>query len=257
MAQRKNATRLADLLLKCMAPDPMLSMLEWLCAQLMEAEIQSIVGALSLLGVPILSHHQRKHYLSKILTRIKYPLAEIIATPFFAVGGKTVVTISKKAFLSVPKYLQVQPSEARCFRPSITAQDTLIHTMALSIGVRTAVACKQICRSFVFCGFHRTDPLQLPSFAPQQYPHCHYTGAFCVAQLFIPAFGLGSPLLDFHLQVSMISGAKPIFGAVQKQFCGRAERCLHTVGDEHPPRERWFVNLKKGEVIKMRRHICP
>ena len=39
MAQRKNATSLADLLLKCMAPDPMLSMLEWLCAQLMEAEI--------------------------------------------------------------------------------------------------------------------------------------------------------------------------------------------------------------------------
>ena len=40
MAQRKNTTDLTELLLKCMAePDPMLSMLEWLCAQLMEAEV--------------------------------------------------------------------------------------------------------------------------------------------------------------------------------------------------------------------------
>ncbi len=46
MAQRKNATELTDLLLKCMAePDPMLSMLEWLCAQLMEAEVSGITGA--------------------------------------------------------------------------------------------------------------------------------------------------------------------------------------------------------------------
>lgn len=46
MAQRKNTTDLTDLLLKCMSePDPMLSMLEWLCAQLMEAEVSGIVGA--------------------------------------------------------------------------------------------------------------------------------------------------------------------------------------------------------------------
>jgi len=46
MAQGKNITGLTDLLLKCMAePDPMLSMLEWLCAQLMEAEVSGIVGA--------------------------------------------------------------------------------------------------------------------------------------------------------------------------------------------------------------------
>ena len=46
MAQGKNITGLTDLLLKCMSePDPMLSMLEWLCAQLMEAEVSSIVGA--------------------------------------------------------------------------------------------------------------------------------------------------------------------------------------------------------------------
>ena len=46
MAQGKNTTGLTDLLLKCMAePDPMLSMLEWLCAQLMEAEVSGIVGA--------------------------------------------------------------------------------------------------------------------------------------------------------------------------------------------------------------------
>lgn len=46
MAQGKNSTGLTDLLLKCMAePDPMLSMLEWLCAQLMEAEVSGIVGA--------------------------------------------------------------------------------------------------------------------------------------------------------------------------------------------------------------------
>lgn len=36
MAQGKNITGLTELLLKCMAePDPMLSMLEWLCTQLM------------------------------------------------------------------------------------------------------------------------------------------------------------------------------------------------------------------------------
>ena len=46
MAQGKNITGLTDLLLKCMAePDPMLSMLEWLCKQLMEAEVSGIVGA--------------------------------------------------------------------------------------------------------------------------------------------------------------------------------------------------------------------
>ncbi len=46
MAQGKNSTGLTDLLLKCMSePDPMLSMLEWLCAQLMEAEVTGIVGA--------------------------------------------------------------------------------------------------------------------------------------------------------------------------------------------------------------------
>ena len=46
MAQRKNSTDLTELLLKCMAePDPMLSMLEWLCAQLMEAEVSGLVGA--------------------------------------------------------------------------------------------------------------------------------------------------------------------------------------------------------------------
>ena len=46
MTQRKNSTDLTELLLKCMAePDPMLSMLEWLCAQLMEAEVSNFVGA--------------------------------------------------------------------------------------------------------------------------------------------------------------------------------------------------------------------
>ena len=46
MAQRKNSTDLSELLLKGMAePDPMLSMLEWLCAQLMEAEVSGLVGA--------------------------------------------------------------------------------------------------------------------------------------------------------------------------------------------------------------------
>jgi len=46
MTQGKNNTDLTELLLKCMAePDPMLSMLEWLCAQLMEAEVSGLVGA--------------------------------------------------------------------------------------------------------------------------------------------------------------------------------------------------------------------
>ena len=46
MAHIKNTTALTGLLLKCMAePDPMLSMLEWLCKQLMEAEVTDIIVA--------------------------------------------------------------------------------------------------------------------------------------------------------------------------------------------------------------------
>ena len=41
MAHKKNNTNLTELLLQCMTqPDPMLSMLEWLCTQLMEAEVK-------------------------------------------------------------------------------------------------------------------------------------------------------------------------------------------------------------------------
>ncbi|XOQ47656.1 MAG: Mutator family transposase [Eubacteriales bacterium] len=40
MTHKKNTTDLTELLLKCMAqPDPMLSMLEWLCPRLMETEV--------------------------------------------------------------------------------------------------------------------------------------------------------------------------------------------------------------------------
>lgn len=39
MAHKNHTTDLTELLLKCVAqPDPMLSMLEWLCSQLIEAE---------------------------------------------------------------------------------------------------------------------------------------------------------------------------------------------------------------------------
>lgn len=46
MAYQKNNTGLTELLLQCMStPDPMLNMLEWLCAQLMEADVSSLAGA--------------------------------------------------------------------------------------------------------------------------------------------------------------------------------------------------------------------
>lgn len=46
MAQKNHTTNLTELLLQCVAqPDPMLSMLEWLCAQLMEAEVSQQLGA--------------------------------------------------------------------------------------------------------------------------------------------------------------------------------------------------------------------
>ena len=46
MAQAKYTKDLTELLLKCIGEsDPMLSMLEWLCTQLMEAEVNGIVGA--------------------------------------------------------------------------------------------------------------------------------------------------------------------------------------------------------------------
>ena len=45
MAQKNHTTDLTELLLKCVAqPDPMLSMLEWLCSQLMEAEVDQPAG---------------------------------------------------------------------------------------------------------------------------------------------------------------------------------------------------------------------
>lgn len=46
MAQKKDNTNLTELLLQCMSEaDPMLSMLEWRCNQLMEAEVSGLVGA--------------------------------------------------------------------------------------------------------------------------------------------------------------------------------------------------------------------
>ena len=46
MARKKNNTNLTELLLQCVTqPDPMLSMLEWLCTQLMEAEVEQQLGA--------------------------------------------------------------------------------------------------------------------------------------------------------------------------------------------------------------------
>ena len=46
MAHKKNNTNLTELLLQCMTqPDPMLSMLGWLCSQLMEAEVSQQLGA--------------------------------------------------------------------------------------------------------------------------------------------------------------------------------------------------------------------
>ena len=45
MAQKNHTTNLTELLLQCVAqPDPMLSMLEWLCSQLMEAEVSQQLG---------------------------------------------------------------------------------------------------------------------------------------------------------------------------------------------------------------------
>ena len=46
MARKNHTTNLTELLLQCMAqPDPMLSMLEWLCGELMEAEVSQQLGA--------------------------------------------------------------------------------------------------------------------------------------------------------------------------------------------------------------------
>jgi transposase-like protein len=46
MVQKKSTTNLTELLLECVSqPDPMLSMLEWLCDRLMEAEITAKIGA--------------------------------------------------------------------------------------------------------------------------------------------------------------------------------------------------------------------
>ena len=46
MARKNHTTNLTELLLQCMVqPDPMLSMLEWLCSAFMEAEASQQLGA--------------------------------------------------------------------------------------------------------------------------------------------------------------------------------------------------------------------
>jgi putative transposase len=46
MAQHKDTTELTGLLFQWMGlADPMLGMLEWLCAQMMEAEVSNQLGA--------------------------------------------------------------------------------------------------------------------------------------------------------------------------------------------------------------------
>ena len=46
MALKKNTTDLTELLLQCVTqPDPMLSMLKWLCTERMEAEVDQQLGA--------------------------------------------------------------------------------------------------------------------------------------------------------------------------------------------------------------------
>jgi hypothetical protein len=46
MAKINDTTNLTELLLRCMGEaDPMLNMLEWLCVQLMEAEVSNKLGA--------------------------------------------------------------------------------------------------------------------------------------------------------------------------------------------------------------------
>ena len=46
MARKNHTTNLTELLLQCIAqPDPMLGMLEWLCSELMEAEVSQQLGA--------------------------------------------------------------------------------------------------------------------------------------------------------------------------------------------------------------------
>ena len=45
MAYNKNTPGLEELLLQCLnQPDPLLSMLKWLCSRLMEAEVAGVVG---------------------------------------------------------------------------------------------------------------------------------------------------------------------------------------------------------------------
>lgn len=62
MAHKKNSTNLTELLLQCMTrPDPMLSMLEWLCTRLMEAEVDQQLGGREK------SAHGRKERLSQRL----------------------------------------------------------------------------------------------------------------------------------------------------------------------------------------------
>ena len=46
MAQKNHTRNLTELLLQCVEqPDPMLNMLEWMCSQLMKAEVSQQLGA--------------------------------------------------------------------------------------------------------------------------------------------------------------------------------------------------------------------
>lgn len=50
MAHKKNTTNLTELLLQCVTQlDPMLSMLKWLCTELMETEVNTCIGTMYLM----------------------------------------------------------------------------------------------------------------------------------------------------------------------------------------------------------------
>ena len=118
MAHKKNNTNLTELLLQCMTqPDPMLSMLEWLCTRLMETEVDQQLGA---------EKSQRSDGRSRLDTRMgtMYLMVPKVRQggyiPFFVTERKrseaALIQVVQESFLRTSLNTVVRyPDQIRCY----------------------------------------------------------------------------------------------------------------------------------------------
>ena len=127
MAHKKNSTNLTELLLQCMTqPDPMLSMLEWLCTRLMETEVDQQLGAEKSQRSDGRSGYRRGYRQSRLDTRMgtMYLMVPKVRQggyiPFFVTERKrseaALIQVVLESFLRTSLNTVVRyPDQIRCY----------------------------------------------------------------------------------------------------------------------------------------------